>query len=794
MANNNKVGLITWGTKDGTQTFFYRDVVQKQVDIRHSLKDMRSIVEMNELNKNFYSIEIEKEMVIYNIYKSIQDWRNRNKGFLAISLFVPHDIKFSENIIFLLNSLMKIYEDKYLDSNLRIKTEPENQKLFYDTIDSFAVIPIKRRNQFGISTSKSAYIEYDNEKQVEAFLDNVFLEKFYKYKEIFFLPNSKDARGILNIDPTTSLENLTGKIIPEKSTEWATFRLVAAKAGDIKFPFKITINGAAKIITENPFYHPIGANDKQIKVEVSKASGFKPVTASYEVEDLINKEEQEIKLENTFNFIVEVCDNEDSEIIKAVYLKIEGKTDNHSREVNTNNEGVFKVTGLNINNHYTITASKEGFETKSKDVSFESNGEEKVFISLGKKKEIVATVPPATPHKKENKQPNDDQGRVRRFTCKVTVHELSNPTKVINSAKVEIDDTKKTFAFTNKYGIASLSNINGDDSNKTYQVIVSKEGYITIASAISYNNKEITVELKKAGGNAKPFWKKRQVRRIFWVSFILIAITVSAYLGNAYYQGNKDLAAYKEKTERTYDTKIKEYIDNVAKIVADIAVQKSLMADEIKTNEGLSKQFQEAEGNPDINSLLNNTESPILDAIKHLGSLEDTVTLQTNIQEYYVTLENTYQAYKKLYDALPKVEAKKVDEEEDKPNVESTEPKVKTAKEKLDEANAEIKKNLTEYSKGLCGNKSKTAGEYKLDVDLNNMGFKNDDRKTLMAKFELIEKLLREEYNLRVNDDIDALGELKKIKDKQYNLLSNRQKAFLDDAIRKNSTPIPSDQ
>jgi hypothetical protein len=345
---------------------------------------------------------------------------------------------------------------------------------------------------------------------------------------------------------------------------------------------------------------------------------------------------------------------------------------------------------------------------------------------------------------------------------------------------VEIDDTKKTFAFTNKYGIASLSNINGDDSNKTYQVIVSKEGYITTtASAISYNNREITVELKKAGGNAKPFWKKRQVQRIFWVSFILIAITASAYLGNAYYQGNKDLAAYKEKTELMYGTNVLKYRNEVNSLNNGIVAQRELMADKIEKDGNLSKQFRKVEENIEVIRLLK-VNAPIYEAIKHLESLEDTVVLQKQINEYYDKLETAYQEYKALYDALPKVEAKKVGEEEkDKPNVEPTEPKGKTAKEKLDEGNIARKKELIEYSKGLCSNKSDDAQRYKVEVQNNKIGFTKKEQGELVENFQTIYDLLTTEYRLKQRINItDNLRRLEKIDERK---LSKLQLNFLND-------------
>jgi hypothetical protein len=53
----NDLGLIIWGTKDGTQLFFANQSADpKEKTRRDKKKDIRSEITMNARNINFYSI------------------------------------------------------------------------------------------------------------------------------------------------------------------------------------------------------------------------------------------------------------------------------------------------------------------------------------------------------------------------------------------------------------------------------------------------------------------------------------------------------------------------------------------------------------------------------------------------------------------------------------------------------------------------------------------------------------------------------------------------------------------
>ena len=119
---NTDLGLVAWGMKLGKQTFFsvgYANggspIDDKSKEIENTLEDLRGIIKIPYVDEVFYSLEFTNTEKVYTIYKTIHDWANRTSSFLALSLFVPHDVEVTKGVSVALNSLLAIYDKEYID-------------------------------------------------------------------------------------------------------------------------------------------------------------------------------------------------------------------------------------------------------------------------------------------------------------------------------------------------------------------------------------------------------------------------------------------------------------------------------------------------------------------------------------------------------------------------------------------------------------------------------------------------------------------------------------------------------
>lgn len=204
-----KVGLIVWGTEMGKYDFFYSDNLDDLKDkaIRHSRRDIRGKrIEISSTKIRFYSFEFTLLYKVCTIYYTLYDEKGRN-GYLALSIYMPLDETFKEGVYSILQTLLKIYQDNYINSNLKIKNIKEDTTLFFKAIPDTIPIEQKFKRPTSFLNENNGYIYFDDEEEVHHFFEKpAYLTKYYeqnKLKTIFFLPKKN------GVSPSDSLQELT---------------------------------------------------------------------------------------------------------------------------------------------------------------------------------------------------------------------------------------------------------------------------------------------------------------------------------------------------------------------------------------------------------------------------------------------------------------------------------------------------------------------------------------------------------------------------------------------------------
>lgn len=132
-------GMVAWGTKLGNQVFFQLHVPTDDSEVRRVLADTRSIFRITNPGIEYYSLGFTKTQTVFTKYLSIYDWGNRDGGYLAVSLFVPHGWEHKKygGMLEFIDLLMTTYTDRYLDTNsYRIVKVAEDVELFKGLLKS----------------------------------------------------------------------------------------------------------------------------------------------------------------------------------------------------------------------------------------------------------------------------------------------------------------------------------------------------------------------------------------------------------------------------------------------------------------------------------------------------------------------------------------------------------------------------------------------------------------------------------------------------------------------------------
>lgn len=215
---SGQIKLLVQGTKDGNQIFFQSpELAVQEPEFENAAKDIRSIIGFPKANIPFYSIQFTDNHKVLSAFVSIYDWLNRDRGFVAFRLFVPHNKKTtsSSGALDLLDRIKDKYLQEYLNESYQIKRVRENAELFYDMIEKASLADednsASRRWRSSQQQTNAALQSFENKIELQHFLDDPYRSEFAQFKQVFLVDRSHIANQSF-----PSLTTLQVKAIVEK--------------------------------------------------------------------------------------------------------------------------------------------------------------------------------------------------------------------------------------------------------------------------------------------------------------------------------------------------------------------------------------------------------------------------------------------------------------------------------------------------------------------------------------------------------------------------------------------------
>ena len=197
--SSNNIEIAVWGLKLGHQIFFNSSGLDagshEVVDV---LEDIRGVVNFSSPGISFHSVELSDRYQIFSVYRTIYDWVGR-EGYFAISLFVPQGKAMAPGkCLELLQELLRLYENNYIDERNKIKNYKEDIALFTREIEKVgSLVPAPPPVVKG-SGNRYARVSYSGKADLERFLDSPSRQEYAAFKEIFFID---DADTRLRLSP-----------------------------------------------------------------------------------------------------------------------------------------------------------------------------------------------------------------------------------------------------------------------------------------------------------------------------------------------------------------------------------------------------------------------------------------------------------------------------------------------------------------------------------------------------------------------------------------------------------------
>jgi hypothetical protein len=197
------------GTNSGYRIIYPKQQIVELFDVRSDNPKQKAI------GKQAYSIHFSKGSVIFSKYKIVRDYNaNSRTGNIAFSVIISDGEKLTgEEIQMLLNELAENFEKHIKDDNFGdiqenwdFVTEVENK--YKPKLKQFS--GEKNILQY---TKEAAFIYYSTEKKLQEYLDLPYKEKYYDYKQIFFVDEGLKNKDENPLNALRHSENdLTEKI------------------------------------------------------------------------------------------------------------------------------------------------------------------------------------------------------------------------------------------------------------------------------------------------------------------------------------------------------------------------------------------------------------------------------------------------------------------------------------------------------------------------------------------------------------------------------------------------------
>jgi hypothetical protein len=403
--NTNLLKYAFWGTKRGKAMFFHSPGLESEV-INETMDDIRGAVTITEPDCNYYSLEFTAKYKVYSQYYPVNDELGR-PGFLAVTIYIPHSVEVDSespdapagDVLHLLNSMMNLYRQNYVNSNSRmIVSKKEDPSLFDEVIakartlacDDYCEKASPKNDSFKI-------IRYSNDDVLRRYFDLPYQDEYFNHQEIVFITAGLNQKF---------KEELILNFPPPQPPLYSIAIANAAGCSEILF----SVNGEEKLSAENlrlsdkisvrarkpyckEFVYPAGKNDITIAGIIS--------------ENGLSKKNHLIRLNLAFVPVRKIIDfdvrDENGNPLKAT-IKYEGaKGERHEVAKGTAEilGTMLALEGEQMQKSHRILVEAEGYEPYEyvtplypEDRASEA---ESVPVRLKRKPQLATPATPATP-------------------------------------------------------------------------------------------------------------------------------------------------------------------------------------------------------------------------------------------------------------------------------------------------------------------------------------------------------------------------------------------------------------
>lgn len=207
--------IFIQGRKDGYNTLYPKPTPAEFFQFAADIQRIDAQNNAQYYGKSLYSIAFNGNGCIFTKYIIGYDTLRSNIGNIGISVFIPNNQKIlGIDIKTLLDELISIYTTNYCPDFKINNQKQEDWLLFSSTADNYdiKVKTILSDENFLYGNKDAAYIIYDNNTEIEKYLDAPYQAEYKEFKQILFIDNQ--SRLLLEVikHDQTETANLTGKI------------------------------------------------------------------------------------------------------------------------------------------------------------------------------------------------------------------------------------------------------------------------------------------------------------------------------------------------------------------------------------------------------------------------------------------------------------------------------------------------------------------------------------------------------------------------------------------------------
>lgn len=199
--------IVIHGTKDG-----YRNLYTTNDELARIIaRDVRRGAQGDEqLGQTAYSLSFVNNGVVYTKYVIVKDsLRSFATGTIAFSLFIEaHEVMKAKEILSLLNEMYGFYESKYIKNNYLNRGDTvlirEDWAFVKYVLGKYNTNPkTRRQDELKSGTEEPAFIYYQDDNELQEYLDKPFQEEYKDYSQVLFVQSN--LQGVKN--PINVLKN-----------------------------------------------------------------------------------------------------------------------------------------------------------------------------------------------------------------------------------------------------------------------------------------------------------------------------------------------------------------------------------------------------------------------------------------------------------------------------------------------------------------------------------------------------------------------------------------------------------